>query len=74
MLTQVRPPCLPISCNLLDLHLSAFKVHVEQAAFAAAAWLQRANCDGSLAGFFRPNLKAEKLGIANIAGWILGGV
>jgi hypothetical protein len=44
----------------------------EHAAFAVAAWLQRADRDGSLDGFFRPNLTAEELGIAKIEGWILG--
>jgi hypothetical protein len=28
--------------------------------------------DGSLDGFFRPNLTPEELGIAKIEGWILG--
>ncbi len=44
----------------------------EQAAFAAAAWLQRADRDGSLSGFLRPILTAEEFGIAKIEGWILG--
>jgi hypothetical protein len=44
----------------------------EQAAYAVAAWLQRANRSGSLDGFFRPNLTAEELGIAKIEEWILG--
>jgi hypothetical protein len=44
----------------------------EQAAYAAAAWLQRVGRDGSLGGFFRPNLTAEERGIAKIEGWILG--
>jgi hypothetical protein len=44
----------------------------EQAAFATAAWLQRADRNGSLAGFFRPNLTPEQLRIAGIEGWILG--
>ena len=44
----------------------------EQAAYAAAAWLQRADRSGSLNGFFRPSLTAEERGIAKIEGWILG--
>jgi hypothetical protein len=44
----------------------------EQAAYAVAAWLRRADRDGSLDGFFRPNLTAEERGIAKIEGWILG--
>jgi hypothetical protein len=44
----------------------------EQAAYAAAAWLQRADCDGSLGRFLNPSLTAEERGIAKIEGWILG--
>jgi hypothetical protein len=44
----------------------------EQAAYAAAAWLQRADCSGSLSSFLNPNLTAEKLSIAKVEGWILG--
>jgi hypothetical protein len=44
----------------------------EHAAYAAAAWLQRADGSGSLNGFFSPSLTAEELGIARIEGWILG--
>jgi hypothetical protein len=44
----------------------------EQAAYAAAAWLQRADWNGSLSGFFSPSLTPEELGIAKIEGWILG--
>lgn len=44
----------------------------EHAAYATAAWLQRADRDGSLDGFFRPNLTAEEIGIAEVEGWILG--
>ena len=44
----------------------------EQAAYAAAAWLQRADRNGSLGGFLRPSLTAEERGIAKIEGWILG--
>ena len=44
----------------------------EQAAYAAAAWLQRADRNGSLNCFLSPSLTAEELGIARIEGWILG--
>jgi hypothetical protein len=44
----------------------------EQAAYAAAAWLERADRDGSLGGFLNPCLSAEERGIAKIEGWILG--
>lgn len=44
----------------------------EQAAYAAAAWLQRADRSGSLGGFLDPPLTTEERGIARIEGWILG--
>jgi hypothetical protein len=44
----------------------------EQAAFAAAAWLQRADGSGSLSGFLRPNLTADEREVAKFEGWILG--
>ena len=44
----------------------------EQAAYAVAAWLQRADHTGSLNSFLNPSLTAEELGIARIEGWILG--
>ena len=44
----------------------------EQAAYAVAAWLQRADQSGSLGSFLNPPLTAEELGIARIEGWILG--
>lgn len=44
----------------------------EQAAFAVAAWLQRADQNGSLGSYFNPPLTAEERGIATIEGWILG--
>jgi len=44
----------------------------EQAAYAVAAWLQRADRSCSLAGFLSPSLTAEERGIAKIEGWILG--
>ncbi|WP_109486239.1 hypothetical protein [Occallatibacter savannae] len=44
----------------------------EQAAYAAAAWLERADRDGTLNGFLNPSLTPEEHGIAKIEGWILG--
>jgi hypothetical protein len=44
----------------------------EQAAYAVAAWLQRADRSGSLSGFLSPSLTAEERDIAKIEGWILG--
>jgi hypothetical protein len=44
----------------------------EQAAYAVAAWLQRADLSGSLNGFLSPALTPEELGISKIEGWILG--
>jgi hypothetical protein len=44
----------------------------EQAAFAAAVWLQRSDRSDSLSGFLSPSLMAEERGIAKIEGWILG--
>lgn len=44
----------------------------EQAAYAAAAWLQRADRNGGLGGFLHPSLTEEESGIAKIEGWILG--
>ena len=41
-------------------------------AFSAAAWLRRADLDGTLADFFKPSLEPNKLPIAKIEGWILG--
>ncbi len=45
----------------------------EQAAYAAAAWLQRADREGAQDSFLSPSLTAEERGIAKIEGWILGG-
>jgi hypothetical protein len=44
----------------------------EQAAYAVSAWLQRADLQGSLAGFFTPNLTPDEREIAKFEGWILG--
>jgi hypothetical protein len=44
----------------------------EQAAYAAAAWLQRADSNGSIATFLNPTLTQEEREVAAIEGWILG--
>jgi len=44
----------------------------ERAAYAVAAWLQRADQSGSLGSYLNPPLTPEELGIAKIEGWILG--
>jgi hypothetical protein len=41
-------------------------------AYCAAAWLQRADYDGSLGYFLKPELAAADLARARIEGWILG--
>jgi hypothetical protein len=44
----------------------------EHAAYATAAWLQRADLNGSLGGFFHPPLTPDEREVAAIEGWILG--
>jgi hypothetical protein len=44
----------------------------QHAAYAVAAWLRRADLDGSLPRFFGPTLEPEERKIAKIEGWILG--
>ena len=44
----------------------------QQAAYAVAGWLRRADADGSLAMFFHPPLKPEERALAKAEGWILG--
>lgn len=44
----------------------------EQAAYAAAAWLQRTDRNGSLDTFLHPPLTADEREVAKIEGWILG--
>ena len=41
-------------------------------AFSVAAWLRRADLDGTLSEFFKPGLAPNEQGIAQIEGWILG--
>lgn len=44
----------------------------EQAAYAVAAWLQRADLTGSLGSYFKPPLMPEGREVAAVEGWILG--
>jgi len=44
----------------------------EHAAYAVAAWLQRADISGSLERFFKPPLTSVEREVARIEGWILG--
>ena len=44
----------------------------QHAAYAAAAWLRRADMNGSLERYFNPPLEPEERAIAQIEGWILG--
>lgn len=44
----------------------------QQAAYAASAWLRRADSDGSLERFFHPPLEQEEQLRAQVEGWILG--
>jgi len=44
----------------------------QHAAYATAAWLRRADMNGSLPIFFNPPLESEEQTIAQIEGWILG--
>jgi hypothetical protein len=44
----------------------------DQAAYAVAAWLQRADMSGSLGSFFSPPLTPKKREVAAVEGWILG--
>jgi hypothetical protein len=41
-------------------------------AYSIAAWLSRANRDGSLGGFLDPNLPPPERSVAMVEGWILG--
>ncbi len=41
-------------------------------AFSIAAWLSRADRDGSLAAFFNPDLSPPERTVAQVEGWILG--
>jgi hypothetical protein len=41
-------------------------------AFSIAAWLSRADLDGSLAAFLKPDLTPPERAVAQVEGWILG--
>jgi hypothetical protein len=41
-------------------------------AYSIAAWLARADRDGSLAAFFNPDLTPPERTTAQVEGWILG--
>lgn len=41
-------------------------------AFSIAAWLSRADRDGTLAGFLHPDLSPPERTVAQVEGWILG--
>jgi hypothetical protein len=44
----------------------------QQDAYAAAAWLQHADLEGSLNKFLKPSLVPEDYSVAEVEGWILG--
>jgi hypothetical protein len=44
----------------------------QHAAYAVAAWLRRADTNGSLPGYFNPPLEPQERTLAKIEGWILG--
>jgi hypothetical protein len=41
-------------------------------AYSIAAWLSRADRDGSLAAFLKPHLTPPERAVAQVEGWILG--
>ena len=41
-------------------------------AYCVAAWLARADHDGSLAAFLKPDLTGSERTVAEVEGWILG--
>jgi hypothetical protein len=41
-------------------------------AYSIAAWLSRADRDGSLATFLKPDLTPPECAVAQVEGWILG--
>lgn len=41
-------------------------------AYSVAAWMRRADRDGSLAQFFHPSLRSAERAVSHIEGWILG--
>ncbi len=51
---------------------SAGRTSDQQDAYATAEWLRRADANGTLAGFFCPELEPQERKAAEIEGWILG--
>jgi hypothetical protein len=41
-------------------------------AYSVAAWVHRADIDGSLVAFFKPSLTPPERAVAQVEGWILG--
>jgi hypothetical protein len=41
-------------------------------AYCIAAWLSRADRDGALAAFLKPNLTSNERAVGQVEGWILG--
>jgi hypothetical protein len=41
-------------------------------AYSAAAWMRRADLEGSLAAFLNPSLGTPERAVAQVEGWILG--
>jgi hypothetical protein len=56
----------------IPLHKSRGRDGDEQAAYAVAVWLQRADLNGSLGSYFNPPLTPEEREVAAVEGWILG--
>jgi hypothetical protein len=50
----------------------AIRTQDQHDAFSVAAWLSRADSDGSLATLLKPNLTAAERTVAQVEGWILG--
>jgi hypothetical protein len=44
----------------------------KHAAYSVAAWLRRADLNGSISHFLRPCLDQQERKVAEIEGWILG--
>jgi hypothetical protein len=44
----------------------------QQDAYSVAAWMRRADLNGSLAEFLKPSLTPAERKVAEIEGWILG--
>ena len=51
---------------------SADRTGDQHDAYSIAAWLSRADRDGSLAAFLKPDLTPPQRTVAQVEGWILG--